>query len=129
MQRGSRAKFGDDRGATVAGFHAKGMFHNVQLPRTVSQWAEAMSWACDALNRTAANAIPETMSPHEIWHREAVRARFPSTKTGLLHMAEAEKVFHEGRELSIFEAVYGPRHGLCECASFPSEIRPKKRET
>lgn len=31
-------------------------------------WAEAVSWACDALNRTATTANPGGKSPYELWH-------------------------------------------------------------
>ena len=33
----------------------------------VSSWAEASHWACDALNRTATTANPESKSPHVAW--------------------------------------------------------------
>ena len=37
-------------------------------PSYPSLWAEAMSWACKALNRTAAKANPGNKSPYEIWY-------------------------------------------------------------
>ena len=35
---------------------AKVLFGHVQLPKTDRLWAEAMHWACEALNHTACSA-------------------------------------------------------------------------
>lgn len=37
-------------------------------PTYPSLWDEAVSWACDALNRTAITSNPESKSPYELWH-------------------------------------------------------------
>ncbi|CAM9430113.1 unnamed protein product [Scytosiphon promiscuus] len=37
-------------------------------PTYPSLWAEAVSWACDALNRTAMADNPGSKSPYELWH-------------------------------------------------------------
>ena len=37
-------------------------------PSYPSLWAEAMSWACNALNRTATKANPGNKSPYEVWY-------------------------------------------------------------
>ena len=37
-------------------------------PTYPSLWAEAVSWACNALNRTATTANPDYKSPHEMWY-------------------------------------------------------------
>ena len=37
-------------------------------PSYPSLWAEAVSWACNALNRTATKANPGNKSPYEMWY-------------------------------------------------------------
>ena len=37
-------------------------------PSYPSLWAEAVSWACNALNRTATKANPRNKSPYEMWY-------------------------------------------------------------
>ena len=46
------------------------LFPGFDIPEEPSLWAEAMSWACDAYNRTATVANPGNPSPHEIFYRE-----------------------------------------------------------
>ena len=43
------------------------VFPHIQLPPTKSLRAEAVHWACDAVNHTATTANPGNRSPHEIW--------------------------------------------------------------
>ena len=50
------------------------IFPHVQLPPTKSLWAEAVHWACDALNHTATTANPGNNSPHEMWYGTAAPA-------------------------------------------------------
>lgn len=47
-------------------------------PTYPSLWAEAVSWACDALNRTATAGNPENKSPYELWHGD--RPKFGETQ-------------------------------------------------
>ena len=50
------------------------IFPHVQLPPTNSLRAEAVHWACDALNHTATTANPGNKSQHEMWHGTAAPA-------------------------------------------------------
>ena len=50
------------------------IFPHVQLPPTTSLWAEAVHWACDALNHTATTANPGNKSSHEMWYGTAAPA-------------------------------------------------------
>jgi len=55
--------------AAMAGrIQARELYPGTQLPATESLWAEASHWACDALNRTATTANPESKSPYEMWY-------------------------------------------------------------
>ena len=55
--------------AAMAGrIQARELFPGAQLPATASLCAEVSHWTCDALNRTATTADPESKSPHEMWH-------------------------------------------------------------
>ena len=45
-------------------------------PSYPSLWAGAVSWACNALNRTATKANPGNKSPYEIWHGSPPLAGF-----------------------------------------------------
>ena len=42
------------------------IFPHIQLPPTKSMWAEAVHWACDALNHAATTANPGNKSSHEM---------------------------------------------------------------
>ena len=57
-----------DKAALAARIQAPIIFSHVRLPPTDSLWAEAMHWACDALNHTATISNPSTNSPHELWY-------------------------------------------------------------
>ena len=67
--------------ALAARIQAKVTFAHVQLPATDALWAEAMHWACEALNHTACTANPDNKSPIEMWSGEASPASpFPFLK-------------------------------------------------
>ena len=46
--------------AMAARIQAKVRFGHEQLPKTDKLWAEAMHWACEALNHTACSANPDS---------------------------------------------------------------------
>ena len=49
----------------AARIEAAALYPTGDLPK-IDLWAEASSWACDAMNRTATSANPERKSPHEL---------------------------------------------------------------
>ena len=51
-----------EEAAMAARIQAKVLFGHVQLPKTDRLWAEAMHWACEALNHTACSANPDSLS-------------------------------------------------------------------
>ena len=57
--------------AMAVRIQAKVLFGHVQLPETDKLWAEAMHWACEAINRTAGSSNPDSKSPNEMWFGEA----------------------------------------------------------
>ena len=54
--------------ALPARIQATELFPGFNVPEGPSLWAEAMSWACDAYNRTATVANPENRSPNEMFY-------------------------------------------------------------
>ena len=64
-----------EEAAMAALIQAKFLFGHVQLPKTDRLWAEAMHWACEALNHTACSANPDCKSPYEMWYGEPRPAR------------------------------------------------------
>ena len=54
--------------ALAARIQTAELFPGFNVPEGASLWAEAMSWACDAYNRTATVANPENRSPYEMFH-------------------------------------------------------------
>ena len=52
----------------AARIQAPELFPGFNVPEGPLWWAEAMSWACDAYNRTATVANPESRSPYEIFY-------------------------------------------------------------
>ena len=54
--------------AIAARIQASELFPGFDIPEKPSLWAEAMSWACDAYNRTGTVADPGSRSPHEIFY-------------------------------------------------------------
>ena len=56
--------------APAARIQASELFPEFEIPVKPSLWAEAMSWACDAYNRTATVANPGNRPPHEMFYGE-----------------------------------------------------------
>ena len=54
----------------AARIQAKVIVGHVQLHKTDKPWAEAMHWACEAINHTACFANPDSKSPYKMWYRE-----------------------------------------------------------
>ena len=54
--------------ALAARIQAPILFPHVELPLSETLWAEAVYWACEALNRTATTFNPGNKSPYEMWH-------------------------------------------------------------
>ena len=61
--------------AMTARILAKALFGHVHLPKTGKLWAEALHWACKAIDHTACSANPESKSPYEMCYREPRPAR------------------------------------------------------
>ena len=59
-----------DEAAMAARIQAKYFLGYVQLPKTDKLRAEAMHWACEAMNHTACSANPDSKSPYEMWYGE-----------------------------------------------------------
>ena len=57
--------------ALAARIQAPILFPHVELPPSETLWAEAVHWACEALNRTAITSNPGSKSPYEMWHGKA----------------------------------------------------------
>lgn len=64
-----------EEAAMAARVQAKVLFGHVQLPKTDKLWAEAMHWACEALNHTACSANPDSKSPNEMLYGDARPAK------------------------------------------------------
>ena len=60
--------------ALAARIQAPILFPHVELPPSETLWAEAVHWACEALNRTATTSNPGNKSPYEMWHGKAAPA-------------------------------------------------------
>ena len=60
--------------AFAARIQAPILFPHVQLPPLETLWAEAVHWACEALNRTAKTSNPGNKSPYDMWHGKAAPA-------------------------------------------------------
>ena len=56
--------------ALAARIQASELFPRFDIPEKTSLWAEAMSWACDAYNRTAIVANPGHRSSHKMFYGE-----------------------------------------------------------
>ena len=88
----------------AARIQAKVTFAHVQLPATDVLWAEAMHWACEALNHTACTANPDNKSPIEMWSGETSPASpFPFLKSACCRwkrhnkfLPKAESCFYLG---------------------------------
>ena len=64
-----------EEAAMAARIQAKVLFGHVQLPKTDKLWAEAMHWACEAMNHTACSANPDSKSLYEMWYGKPRPAR------------------------------------------------------
>ena len=70
------------------------LFPHVKLPPSETLWAEAVHWACEALNRTANTSNPGSKSPHEMWHGKAAPASLhPFLCPGYCHWNRPSKSF------------------------------------
>ncbi|CAB1110629.1 unnamed protein product [Ectocarpus sp. CCAP 1310/34] len=86
----------------AARIQAKVLFGHVQLPKTDRLWAEAMHWACEALNHTACSANPDSKSPYEMWYGEARPARpYPFLKPAYCKWQRPSKLLPKGFEQSL----------------------------
>ena len=56
--------------ALAARIQASELFPGFDIPEKPSLWAEAVSWACGAYNRTATVANPGNRSPHDMFYGE-----------------------------------------------------------
>ena len=94
--------------ALAACIQAPIIFPLVQLPPTESLWAEAVHWACDALNHTATTTTPET-SPRMIFGMGLRhRLRRPVPSSSVLPLEPPLEVVSPGRELFLPRAGYRP---------------------
>ncbi|CAB1096235.1 unnamed protein product [Ectocarpus sp. CCAP 1310/34] len=86
-----------EEAAMAARIQAKVLFGHVQLPKTDRLWAEAMHWACEALNHTACSANPDSKSPYEMWYGEARPARpYPFLKPAYCKWQRPSKLLPKG---------------------------------
>ena len=86
--------------AAMAGrIQARELYPGAQLPATDSLWAEASHWACDALNRTATTANPESKSPYEMWYgRPPPVVLLPFLKPGYCKVKRENKAQAKAQE-------------------------------
>ena len=83
--------------AMAARIQAKVLFGHVQLPETDKLWAEAMHWACEAINHTACSSNPDSKSPNEMWFGEARPARpYPFLKPAYCRWQRPSKLLPKG---------------------------------
>ncbi|CAB1112906.1 unnamed protein product [Ectocarpus sp. CCAP 1310/34] len=86
-----------EEAAMAARIQAKVLFGHVQLPKTDKLWAEAMHWACEAMNHTACSANPDSMSPYEMWYGEPRPARpYPFLKPAYCRWQRPTKLLPKG---------------------------------
>ena len=86
-----------EEAAMAARIQAKVLFGHVQLPKTDKLWAEAMHWACEAMNHTACSANPESKSPYEMWYGEPRPARpYPFLKPAYCRWQRPSKLLPKG---------------------------------
>ena len=85
--------------ALAAKIQASELFPGFDIPEKPWLWAEAMSWACDAYNRTATVAIPGNLSPHEIFYGEIPQdSPVPFLKPGYCRYQRTNKMDLKARE-------------------------------
>ena len=98
----------------AARIQAATLYPTGDVPKTESLWAEASSWACDAMKRAATSANPERKSPHELWHETVAPLRLlPFLKPGFYHHQRVQK--HLPKTLPCFylgPARNGPRDAM-----------------
>ena len=83
--------------AMAARIQAKVLFGHVQLPKTDKLWAEAMHWACDAMNHTACSATPGSNSPYDMWYGEPRPAiPYPFSKPAYCRWKRPPKLLPKG---------------------------------
>ena len=71
------------------------------IPEKPSLWAEAVSWACDAYNRTATVANHGNRSPHEVFYGEIPQnSPIPFLKPGYCKYKRMNKMDPEAKVLS-----------------------------
>ena len=64
-----------EEAAMAARIQAIVLFGHEQLPKTDKHWAEAVHWACEAVNHTACFANTDSKSPYDMWYGEPCSAR------------------------------------------------------
>ena len=85
--------------ALVARIQASELFPGFDISEKPSLWAEAMSWACDAYNRTATVANLGNRSPHEIFYGEIPQdSPIPFLKPGYCKYKRMNKMDPKARE-------------------------------
>ena len=85
--------------ALAARIQASELFPGFDIPDKPSLWAEAMSWACDAYNRTATVADPGNRSPHEMFYGEIPQnSPIPLLKPGYCKYKRMNKMDPKARE-------------------------------
>ena len=85
--------------ALAARIQASELFPGFDIPEKPSFWAEAMSWACDAYNRTATVANPGNRSPHEMFYGEIPEnSPIPFLKPGYFTYKRMNKMDPNARE-------------------------------
>ena len=86
----------------AARIQASEFFPGFDIPVKPSLWAEAMSWACDAYNRTATVANPGNRSPHEMFYGEIPQnSPIPFLKPGYCKYKRMNKMDPKARECFI----------------------------
>ena len=85
--------------ALAARIQASELFPGFDIPVKPSLWAEAMSWACDAYNRTATVANPGNRSPHDMFYGEIPQnSPIPFLKPGYCKYKRMNKMDPKPRE-------------------------------
>ena len=80
--------------ALAARIQAPILFPHVELPPSETLWAEAVHWACEALNRTVTTSNPGNKSPYEMWHDKAAPASpHPFLRSGYCRWNRPSKSF------------------------------------
>ena len=102
--------------AMAARIQAKVLFGHVQLPETDKLWAEAMHWACEAINHTACSSNPDSKSPNEMWFGEARPARpYPFLKPAYCRWQRPSKLLPKGESCFMLDLQEITRVTVIEC--------------